>query len=160
MTSFVSSVIEKPPSRIVLLVATPLNEHLDQVLFKLGATIPSTAESIDWFSKTTDSLPPISRHVCFARHLAVGVVDTTYWNNNELILLEKLQKARFWEHQGSKSCASTCKVAKSGKPGDCRQWNEDSIRSIETIEVLGEINHSEDIISAECKHKCHALIQT
>jgi len=149
--SFGSSATEESLSRIVLLVATPLNEHLNQILFKLGATVPSTAEPIDWFSRKNHSLPPISRYVCFARHLAVGVVDTKHWKDSELTLLEKLLKARYWEHQGSKSCASTCKMAKCGKPGDCGRWNENSIRSIEAIEVLGEIDKSDGTISVECE---------
>lgn len=133
--------------RHILLVATPLEENLDWALHKLGAGIKSTAEPIDWNLTTIDSLPEIRRHRCFARHMVVAVLDKDVWTNPALTLLEKFRRASYWEHQGSYS--SPTKKAKSGKPGDCREWNEEAIRSIDTIQFLGEIGQSDEVISIE-----------
>jgi len=140
---------DRVETRVVLLVATPLGNSLNWSLRQLGADIESRARPIDWTSKTISSLPEIQHNMCFARHMAVAVLDIAVWTDPTITLLDKFRKARYWEHLGS---SSTCKKASSGRPGSGREWDDESIISIKAVQYIGEISHTDDVISRDCEY--------
>ena len=140
-------------SRVVLLISRSLSEQTDDILYALGATLgPKTPVTPPLLSKTPDLFPTISGNVSFATHLAVGVLDTSDWNDKNTTYLQKLQRTRYWEHLGSGVSSSLSKVAQGGIPGNCREWTADEIHTITAIEELGTIEKSDDVIS--CESKC------
>lgn len=135
-------------TRAVVLVARPLRRLVDLPLRKLCRAARTTAQPIDWTSANISSLPTIQDNKCYARHLALAVVDLSVWSDNSATVLDKLRRARFWEHRGS---TSLFKKAKSGKAGNGEVWGDVDIMAIEAIEYVGEIYHSDHVISHHCK---------
>lgn len=128
-------------TRVLFLVAKPLRDSLDWVLCKLQTATPSTAPSIDWHNKSgsASSLPRISDHLCFARHLAVGMIDRKDREDPALAHLQRFASVRFWEHLGS-----------SNKPRNAGTLGVKDILSIEVVEFLGWTDKSDKTIANEC----------
>ncbi|KAK0645453.1 hypothetical protein B0T16DRAFT_390062 [Cercophora newfieldiana] len=135
-------------TRVALLVARPLRSLIDAPLRGVcrAARFTSSCQPINFTSTSTHSLPTIQDNKCYARHLALAVVDLSIWTNDSTTLYHKLSQARFWDHRGSTLRLPLLKTrSKSGGNGE--RWGVDNILAIDSIEYIGEIHHSDCDIS-------------
>uniref|UniRef100_A0A0B7KIR1 Uncharacterized protein n=1 Tax=Bionectria ochroleuca TaxID=29856 RepID=A0A0B7KIR1_BIOOC len=128
---------EERKSRVVFLVARPLNENIDRILRALRVVDPPADTHL---AEHVTNVPTTIDNVSVATHLAVGLLDEDDWKSEALTLPEKLQKAQFWEHMGAGMSGSITKIPWSGIPGAGREWIPQDIDSIQAIEVLGRIH--------------------
>jgi hypothetical protein len=138
--------------RLVLLVAMPMREKYRQILEVFGANISSDAPPIDWTSGDTSSLPRITHHLYFALHMAICVLNKSTWTDPNSTLLQKFQTAKFCDHNGSNI---------SSKKNICRcleAWPVDSIKTIESMELLGEIFLSDADVDRGKSLDCRLVI--
>jgi hypothetical protein len=127
-------------SLALFFVATTLTRKLDWVLHKMGPATRPTTPPVDWGSRSYHSFPSIQTHLSFAKHYALGAVSRKEWENEGLTNLERLKRARFWEHSGPNTSQ---KLSQS--------WGEDGkIMLIEAVEFLGWADSSKEDTIDNC----------
>ena len=135
-------------TRVALLVAGPLRRLVHVPLRWVCRAARSTTQPIDFNSTNITSLPAIRDSENYARHLALAVVDLSIWTDSSMTLWDKLGRAKFWEHQGH---SPLFMKARRGENGNGETWDGKGISVIDSIEYVGQIHHSDHVISQHCE---------
>ncbi|UPK97381.1 hypothetical protein LCI18_008316 [Fusarium solani-melongenae] len=147
---------EPRTKRIVMLISRSLSSATDNVLYTIGLATPSPTESLFHETENPEPLPNVVNTVCFATHLAVGVLDMSLWTNKENTLLQRMLGVTYWEHlgdisgssinSGASSITSSSSASSSGNNKKGNRWEEKEIRSIKAIEIIGITTLCDDAI--------------
>lgn len=137
------------PWRVVLLVARPIDMIIDRILYKLG--VSENAPNYPTLPLDTADAPSMADTFSFATHLAVALLDTNVWLSPELTLPQKMELALYWEHLGTGASGSITKAAGCGIPGSGKKWDTNSVTSIRSVNLLGEVQMTDNEVSNTSK---------
>ncbi|KAM0082422.1 hypothetical protein ACKRZS_005407 [Fusarium odoratissimum] len=126
-----------PDEWVAILVTTPLINDDTSIDFGTN-TIVEIGEVITWEHTQTTSLPAILPSSTFQVQMTVCLIPRSIWYSRKTVL-EKFTTGLYWNHQPGQSVCGG------------EQWDEDRIRSISKVQVIGNVEkHS----SIEKVNKC------
>lgn len=138
-------------------MTTPVGESFQSIAKATGFRAPP-AIYIDWPSHENSALPNLASRLKFTTHYAVCVIDLEMWERAPASLLEKFKTARFWDHPGdytlmasSRSSQSTSSV-RPARLNACVAWSDEQICNIESGEVIGQTDLSNEEITRGLSH--------
>jgi hypothetical protein len=74
---------------------------MNGILARFGAKIKRKTPLLsDW---DPVSPPRASENLCFARHMAIGIVPLNIWADKSLQYKDRFKHGEYWGHQGSMS---------------------------------------------------------
>lgn len=133
-------------------MTTPVGESFQSIARVTGFRAPRRTV-VDWSSHENSTLPDLASRLQFTIHYALCVIDREIWERTSVSLLDKFTTARFWDHPGDSTmlAPSRCSQSTSSvEPTDlnsCVVWSQESIRKIESGEVIGQTHLSDEEIT-------------
>ncbi|KAF4340073.1 hypothetical protein FBEOM_6008 [Fusarium beomiforme] len=121
----------KPDKWVAILVTTPLVSDDNEIDFGTK-TIVEIGEVINWEKTEVSSLPAILPPSTFQIQLTVCLIPKSIWYSRKTVL-EKFTTGLYWSHQpGNAPCQG-------------EQWDEDRIRAISKVQVIGLVEEYSNI---------------
>ncbi|KAK2125196.1 hypothetical protein NOF04DRAFT_1280789 [Fusarium oxysporum II5] len=138
--------------RVVLLITTPVGESFQSIAQVTGYQAPESTP-VDWSSHENSALPDLASRLRFTTHYALCVIDWQLWEGKSVSLLQKFREARFWDHPGDYTMISPSRSGRSNSSttpaclNACKVWSEEVIRMIDSGEVIGRTDMSDEEIT-------------
>ncbi|KAF1952702.1 hypothetical protein CC80DRAFT_596489 [Byssothecium circinans] len=136
---------EEVQMRVALLVSTKSGPSHEAVLRAFTVSTPfdtlhrSNGPKIEWDSADAAVLHRPSGKAAFARSFSICLIPYYVWTEDTKTLLDRFSCGTYWEYLGE------------GKhlAGDCLGWEEDRIKTIDSVLELGLCTYTNETISRE-----------
>ncbi len=137
---------------MVLLVTTPVGESF-QSIARVTRFQLSRSPRIDWSSHKNSALLDLAFRLKFMTHYTLYIIDREIWERTSVSLLKKFRRARFWDHPGDYTIMASSRSSQSNSSvgpahlNTCRVWCDEDIGNIESGEVIGQTDLSDEEIT-------------